>query len=158
MDTPHYNTLLLAVDFEKESEPAIRRAAFIRDLFGARLFLLHVVEYMPAGLDFVPVGYAGDLSATGTVALEEELMAVAKSELDVLGERLGVPETDRLVRSGPTARTIDETAAELGVDLIIVGSHGRHGFLGLLTSTAQTVLRHPTCDVLCVKMQTQDVA
>jgi universal stress protein A len=153
MDIPDYKQLLLAVDFEKESEPVIHRARWLRELLGARLYLLHVVEHIPPGVDYVPVGYAGDIAVPGDLGLEEELLALARRELDALGERLGVPESDRLVRVGPTGRTIDEVAAELAIDLVIVGSHGRHGFMGLFGSTAQAVLRRPTCDVLSVKME-----
>jgi universal stress protein A len=35
---------------------------------------------------------------------------------------------------------------------VIIGSHGRHGFLGLFGSTAKDVLRGVQCDVLCVKL------
>ncbi|NCA69941.1 MAG: universal stress protein [Sphingobacteriia bacterium] len=153
MDTPIYKQLLLAVDFENTSEPVIERALRMRALTNARLFLLHVVEHVPPGIDFMPVGYAGDLAASGDLALEEELLGLARGELDALGERLDVPEADRLVRVGSPGHMIDEVAAELGADLIIVGSHGRHGFKGLFGSTARAVLRHPVCDVLCVRME-----
>jgi universal stress protein A len=122
-------------------------------LLGARLFLLHVVEHVPPTMEYMPVGYAGDVAVPENLDLEEELLAIARRELDVLGERLDVPIADRLVRVGPTGRTIDEVAGELDIDLVVIGSRGRHGFLGLFGSTARSVLRNPTCDVLCVKIE-----
>ena len=38
------------------------------------------------------------------------------------------------------------------VDLIIVGSHGRHGLALLLGSTANSVLHHAKCDVMAVRL------
>ena len=59
---------------------------------------------------------------------------------------------DRLVRIGSTGHTIDAVAAEIGADLVVVGSHGRHGFMRLFGSTSKAVLGSLTCDVLCVKL------
>jgi universal stress protein A len=56
------------------------------------------------------------------------------------------------VRVGPPGPTIDAVAAEVGAELVVIGSHGHHGFLGLFGSTAKAVLRSVTCDVLCVKL------
>jgi universal stress protein A len=156
MNTQDYQSILLAVDFEQESEPVVARAQRLKTVLGARLYLLHVVEHIPPALEYVPVGYAGDVTVPDNLELEEELLAIARRELDVLGERLDVPSTDRLVRVGPTGRTIDEVAGELAVDLVVIGSRGRHGFMGLFGSTARTVLRNLTCDVLCVKIDEED--
>lgn len=153
MDTQDYQRLLLAVDFEKESEPVVARAQRLKVALGARLYLLHVVEHVPPTMEYMPVGYAGDVAVPENLDLEEELLAIARRELDVLGERLAVPIADRLVRVGPTGRTIDEVASELNIDLVVIGSRGRHGFLGLFGSTARSVLRNRTCDVLCVKIE-----
>jgi universal stress protein A len=153
MDTREYQRLLLAVDFEKESEPVVARAQRLMTLLGARLFLLHVVEHIPPTMEFMPVGYAGDVAVPENLELEEELLAIARREIDVLGERMDVPVADRLVRVGSTGRTIDEVAGELDIDLVVIGSRGRHGFLGLFGSTARSVLRNSTCDVLCVKIE-----
>jgi universal stress protein A len=44
-------------------------------------------------------------------------------------------------------------AKERGVDLIVVGSHGRHGLQLLLGSTANGVLHLAECDVLAVRVR-----
>jgi universal stress protein A len=152
MQTKIYSHLLLAVDFEPESEPVVTRARALRDLFGARLSLLHVVEHVPPAVEYMPLGFAGEVSSPDDLALEEELMALARRQLDGLGEQLGVPEADRLIRVGPTGHTIDEVAGEIAADLILIGSRGRHGLLGLFGSTAKTVLRGQACDVLCIRL------
>ncbi len=153
MTTETYSRLLAAVDFEPNGEPVIDRAQRLRVLFGARLTLLHVLEHVPPAPDYMPLGFGGDLPTPDDLGLEQELVDIACRQLDVLGERLGVAPVDRLVRVGPTSHTIDEVADEIAADLVIIGSHGRHGFLGLFGSTAKAVLRSVKCDVLCVKLQ-----
>jgi universal stress protein A len=156
MGTENYRHLLLAVDFDPASEPAIERAVRLRDLLGARLSVLHVVEMAAPAPDLMPLGFPGELATTDELALEEELMDNACRQLKALGERLGVAESDRLVRVGPVGATIDSVAEELGADLVVIGSHGSHGFLGLFGSTAKSVLRALKCDVLCVKLRREE--
>jgi universal stress protein A len=152
MGTTIYRHILLAADFEPESEPVVARARALRDLFGARLSLLHVIEHVPPAVEYMPLGFAGEVSSPDDLTLEDELIEVARRQIDTLGDQLGVSETDRLIRVGPTGHTIDDVAGEIGADLILIGSRGRHGLLGLFGSTAKAVLRGLKCDVLCVRL------
>lgn len=54
---------------------------------------------------------------------------------------------------GSPKTEIIRVATENQVDLIVVGSHGRHGLALLLGSTANGVLHHAPCDVLAVRLQ-----
>jgi len=54
---------------------------------------------------------------------------------------------------GSPKTEIIRVAQENGVDLIVVGSHGRHGLALLLGSTANGVLHYAPCDVLAVRLQ-----
>ena len=54
---------------------------------------------------------------------------------------MGRPETE-----------IHNTADEIGADLIVVGSHGRHGLALIFGSTANGVLHGAACDVLAVRV------
>ena len=152
MSEQEYRHLLLAVDFAPDSEPVIGRALRLRDISGARLSLLHVVEYVPAGVELMPMTYAADAMLVDELDLENRLFEVAKGHLDQLGERLSVPAEDRHIRVGATAQGIQAVASELGVDLVILGSHGRHGLMALLGSTAKTVVQGLPCDLLCVRI------
>lgn len=56
-----------------------------------------------------------------------------------------------IVVEGPAARALLETAR--GADLLVVGSRGRGGFMGLLLgSTSHQVVTHATCPVVVVPM------
>ena len=153
MEVGSYQHLLLAVDFEARSEPVVARAQHLRRCLNARLTLLHVIEHIPAAVDYMSLGYTGEIVLPENADLERELIKVASDQMDVLGDSLEVGAADRLIRVGPTGHLIDEVAEDLGVDLVVIGSHGRHGLLGLLGATARTILRNPRCDVLCVKVE-----
>lgn len=57
-----------------------------------------------------------------------------------------------VIKDGHPAEMIIDTAKEIGADLIVVGSHGRHGaqrfFLG---SVSSKVVEHAPCHVLVIK-------
>lgn len=60
-----------------------------------------------------------------------------------------------VVVEGPAARALLETAH--GADLLVVGSRGRGGFLGLLLgSTSHQVVTHATCPVVVVPVADDD--
>lgn len=146
MNADAYEHLLLAVDFAPETETVVERAQQLKEHCQARLSLLHVVEYLP-------MSYSGDLVLPDDFDLEQELLDVAKKQMATLGERLGVQTEDRHIELGTTGRTVLRLASELEVDLIILGSHGRHGLAALLGSTARTVLNGAACDVLAVRVR-----
>jgi universal stress protein A len=118
----------------------------LKGQFEARLSLLHVVEHLP-------MSYSGDLVLPDDFDLEQELVDVAKKQMAALGKRLGVSAEDRHIEIGSTGRTILRLAAELNVDLVVLGSHGRHGLAALVGSTARTVLNGAGCDVLAVRIK-----
>lgn len=146
MAISEYRHLLLAVDFSPETESVLQRALQLRERCQARLSLLHVVEYLP-------MAYSGDLVLPDDFDLEQELLEVAKKQMTALGERIGIAEADRHIEIGGTGHTILRVAEDLRADLIVLGSHGRHGLAVLLGSTARSVLNGARCDVLAVRLQ-----
>jgi len=85
--------------------------------------------------------------------VDAELVQAAKSELHTLRRTVDdeVP-SEAVLRVGNPHVEIIEAAEELGIDLIILSTHGRtglaHVFLG---STAERVVRHAGCPVLIVR-------
>ncbi|HEC15941.1 MAG TPA: universal stress protein [Sedimenticola sp.] len=141
-----YKNVLVALDFSPIAEKVIKRARQIAERFQARLSLVHVVEYIP------PVEPVGDMILGIDWGVDErELLELSKERFATLAEKHGLADADREVLSGNARLEIARHAAELGCDLIIIGSHGRHGFSRLLGSTADAVLHHAHCDVLAVR-------
>jgi len=153
MSEQGYRHLLLAVDFAPESEVVIQRAVMMRDRFGARLSLVNVVEYVPPGTDYAGGAFVAEPVLPDEFELEQELLEVARQELDALGERLGVPPADRIIEAGPAGRSIQNVAHDLGVDLLIVGVHERSWLGRLLGSTPKSLLTHDVCDMLAVRIE-----
>ena len=84
--------------------------------------------------------------------LTAELMTVAKKRLVKLAKKLNITDDCQWMETGSPKLEIIRIAEENNVDLIVVGSHGRHGFALLLGSTANGVLHHAQCDVLAVRL------
>ncbi len=142
-----YRHILAAVDLAPgEEDPVLGRAAALARQYGARLSLLHVVEYVP------PLDLAYDPVVPVGVDIENQLMDRARAELDRRLGWLGVEGAQAFVEAGSPKRETVRFAQENGVDLIVVGTRGRHGLSLLLGSTANGVLHHAPCDVLAVRI------
>jgi len=144
--SPQFKTILVATDFSQASEHALAYAQALATSFGSTLHLLHVVPD-PVLASAWSEAYAYDLTALGESLrseAEQQLTERAKSIRDV------AVTTEALV--GSPAGTIAGTAAERGVDLIVMGTHGRSGFSHLfMGSVAERVLRSAPCPVLTVR-------
>jgi universal stress protein A len=139
-----YRRILLVVDLGAESAALGRRALEIATPFGARVDLLHVVE-------FVPVEPMGE-TLMPAVQIEEELLLRAKQRLATLAAEIGLAGSDALVEAGNVKSEILRVARERGSDLIVIGARERHGMSILVNQTEDTVLHAAPCDVLAVRV------
>lgn len=137
-----YKKVLFATDFDEVGIHAAHKAKKIADENGAPLFLVHVVEPIPA---YAYPGFAG--FAEVEVSIREQ----AEKELAALAKRLGVDEKHRFLEFGSTKNEVIRIAEEQKIDLIVTGSHGKHGLALLLGSTAQAILHGAHCDMLIVR-------
>ncbi len=142
-----YQHILVGIDFTPEEERVITRAADMARHFQARLSLIHVVEYLHVDL-------ANELVLPQDLELETQIVDTARNKLARLAARLDeFGEITQWVELGSTKQEILRVAEEEKVDLIVVGSHGRHGIGRLLGSTANGVLHGAPCDVLAVRVR-----
>jgi len=139
-----YSALLVAVDLSEDSEQVAQRAQDIAEPFGASLNIIHVIE----PLSFA---YGGDIPMDFS-GIQEEIHQQARAQLSRFAQALGVPEERQHIVLGRPEVEIHTLAVELGVDLIVVGSHGRYGLALLMGSTANGVLHGASCDVLAVRV------
>ncbi len=152
-DSQGYARVLVAVDLAMDNSPLLARAQAIAGA-GTALVLVHVMEpaYFYYGL--APSFQIG-VPATTTgfpEETEEELMRRARRQLEQLGALWDIPESAQHLERGHAATHIIALAEQLDADLVLVGSHGRHGLQLLLGSTANAVLHRAPCDVLAVRV------
>jgi len=139
-----YKHILLASDFSPEAVRAEDRAVEVAKLCGAKLSIIHVVDYYPS------MQLEGGLAMLPNI--EEKLNENARSDMDACIERLDVKPESEHIGHGPPKAVIVDYADEISADLVVLGSHGRHGLGLLLGSTANGVLHTAKCDVLAVRV------
>jgi len=141
-----YKRVLLAVDFSYHGKAVTEKARQLALQNQAELCIVHVVENLPVtDAAYGPIPFDVDMT--------QEWMDAAKARLSALAGELGVPAERQWLELGSPKLEIVRVAEENAVDLIVVGSHGRHGLALLLGSTANGVLHHAKCDVLAVRLQ-----
>ena len=138
--------ILVAIDLSQSARLVVKRACEIADQFGGKLSLVHVLEYRP-------VVYGGSEFA---VSLDSSVVEMfeknAREALRKLGAEINVPESRQYLEVDAIKQAIVNLAEKLKVDLLVVGSHGKHGAGLLLGSTANAILHAAKCDVLAVRV------
>jgi nucleotide-binding universal stress UspA family protein len=140
-----WKTILVGVDGSPPSRTALTWAAAEAADHGADLVVLTVWERTllpPMGSGGVPQSPVPDPAQRAT----EDLLAVIRAEL---GEDPPVVVQPRAKEGSPAKILIEESA---GADLLVVGSRGRGGFIGLvLGSVSQHVAAYAKCPVTVVR-------
>ena len=139
-----YHHLLLAVDLTEESAPVAEQARLLAQAFGATLSVVHVIE--PLSL-----AYGGDIPMDLS-SVQDQIHDQARVHLAEFSRGLDIPEDRQYLIFGRPESEIHRVAKCKDVDLVVVGSHGRHGLALLLGSTANGVLHGASCDVLAVRV------
>jgi len=137
-----YSEILLPTDGEPASEVALEHAVELADRYDARLHVLYVVD---------TAAYASFDAGAETIvsALKEQGEAAVESAVET-AEAAGVSTVSTVVSGSPHAEIV-EYAADEGVDLVVMGTHGRTGLdRYLLGSVTERVVRTTETPVLTV--------
>lgn len=145
-----YKKILVAIDSTDEADEVIAAAEVIARQNDAKVHLLTVVK----PIHYAYTGYESVGAYSGFQTFEAQAQAAALANLTDRAERLGQSEDQVAVIVGKPSVAIKEHAKNLNVDLIVMGSHGRHGIGLLLGSTANGVLHGAPCDVMTVRIST----
>jgi universal stress protein A len=140
-----YRKILVAVDLSPEAKPVLARARELRGFYGADLCLIHVVEPLVTTSDY-------ELSPDLPLEVERTIEQRAVKYLQALAGDMDITDALQTVEIGSVKREILNFAQQQGCDLIVIGTHGRHGVATLLGSTANAVLHGTPCDVMCVRV------
>ena len=140
-----YKNILVAVDYSNDAGKVLAKALELAKTGSATLSVVHVVE---------PIDVTGpyDLAPIMPLELDKQLEQRAQDFLHKLLEQYHVADIPVFVKIGSVKNELFSLVDELKVDLIVIGTHGRHGVGLILGSTATSVLHGTPCDVLAVRI------
>lgn len=138
--------ILVPTDHSDAAESALDYAIAFAKSVGAEVTVLHAYDIPLAAFpEGIPVDTA-DLVTALVNAARESLAACVTKRKDC-----GVKVTP-ILKPGDARDVIHEVAAEIGADLIVMGTHGRRGIArALLGSVAENVVRMADRPVLTVR-------
>lgn len=139
--------ILCPIDFSDYSRRALDHAVAIARWYGSTITVMHA--FSAARVATYAPGAPGFDSIVLTRADRDQLLAEMKRFIET--ESTPEVSVEAIIREGSAAGEIVNQAADLGADLLIMGTHGRSGFERLLLgSVTEKVLRKATCPVLTV--------
>jgi len=142
----NYQHILIAADFSEHSQQVINRAQELAERYQAKLSICHIIE------DFPIADFAYEPMISIDLDMRDAMLDSGKKHIADIAGKFNIAEENQWVEFGSPSLNVVRLAEEHKVDLIVVGSHGRHGIKLLLGSTANGVLHHALCDVLAVRL------
>ena len=146
MNFDDLKNILVPTDFSASSEAALRAAIQLARIFDAAIEVFHVdidpALVLPPPVDTISI----------PLLFEKVLASTAERLERIVGEvqKAGITCTSAS-EFGRSHSAIVERARLGGAGLIVLGSHGRHGFShALLGSVAEKVVQHAPCAVLVI--------
>ena len=140
-----FDNILVATDFSDISGEAFTKAAGLARQLNAQLHIVHIVQIHPANMP-----KSGNVNIDELHALEEK--NANDSLQQALQEQCEGIEVKTHILHGDPAEQVIQTAKNCGVDIIVMGTHGRTGLSHLIMgSVAESVIKNSEIPVLCVK-------
>jgi nucleotide-binding universal stress UspA family protein len=156
-----YNKILVAVDYQDVTPEVLNTAILLAKTYASELRIIYslskpLTPYTETFIYGNLIGYGGGYPSD-MIALEQQITEEMQAELQAWLNGL----VDRAKEDNITARAdyyigdpgqkICQVAQQEGIDLIIVGRHGRSGLSELiLGSVSNYVVHHAPCSVLVV--------
>ena len=140
-----YKKLLCLLGNGPDARRVLNRACEARDTFGAELYLLQVVE-------FLPVSGAEDAMLATPLVLADEMEEQARQAMQQWAEIAQVDSSHTRVVQGDFLQETVRYAGEQQIDLIIAGKHERQGFSAWFNHAEDDVLHRSPCDLLAVHL------
>lgn len=153
--------VLIALDYDQSAKKVAETGFALVKAMGAKAILLHIITdpVYYASTEYSPImGFTGNmdnypLSSENT----EDLKKATLHFLEKFKQNLGDETTLTMVKEGAFSESILKAAAELKVDIIVIGTHSRKWLENvLLGSVTEEVLRHTKIPLLIVPTKKQD--
>lgn len=136
--------ILCPVDFFPASENAAKYAVDLAGAYGAKVHLLHVVT------PILPTAYEYPLN---TVEMTKSMQDAAAAQMKKLVARLKTKDVKvgSELRIGDVHDAIKRALAAIKPDMVVMGTHGRHGVERLvLGSVTDWLIRNSTAPVMVI--------
>lgn len=143
-----FKKIMCATDFSDASFAALQSSVEMAAYFDAEIFVVHIAPKLQ-GIPPDPL-YAFE----GPQEYERLLKTDAEQQLqELIAQR--VPKevkSQAIIRQEEAAEGILQVAEEIGVDVIVIATHGRTGWRHLVFgSVAERVIREASCPVLVIQ-------
>jgi nucleotide-binding universal stress UspA family protein len=138
--------ILVPTDLSEGAEAALDYACELASKLDATIHIVNVIGIPALG---VP-----ELGVALTSTMIDSMVADNQKALDELAARKcsAARIGQVLLKTGDARDLINQTAQEVGADLIVMGTHGRRGLTrALLGSVTENVVRTAPCPVLTVR-------
>ncbi len=146
-----FKSMLVAVDGSEHALKAVDIASDYAAGRGGKLIVLSVYKHMSYPESSHSLVRTRELPQPPDEALHEQARAIVE-QATARARARGVENVEGMVKRGPIARTIVDTAKEQGVDAIVMGSRGLGDVTGfLLGSVSHKVSHIAECTVIVVK-------
>ncbi|WER44710.1 universal stress protein [Cupriavidus sp. WKF15] len=145
-----YKKILVAVDGSHCSDLALDQAIGLAATCDAELQVVHVIDngYLKYDMGYV------DLTElrTGLIKGGQDLLAEAQEKASAKHVRCRTVMVDEILALGDIAHQILKLVEDCGAEVVVLGTHGRHGVSRwLLGSVAENLARQCPVPVLLVR-------
>ena len=140
--------VLFASDLSETSSKAVATAVALAKLSGGKLTMLHVIATVPRVVpqQFIDTATWDQIDAQNRRGGERQFAKL------VAKLKKAYPNVKGLIVEGEPVREIVRAARSTRADLLVVGTHGRHGLTKLLLgSVAARVVASAPCPVVTVR-------
>ncbi len=143
--------ILCPVDYSVYSEKALQYAIEFAGKYGAKLFLIHVLDIRVYDINDPDLYNVNIVDAETISKLKERLLKC------VTEDTKGRVSVEAIVLQGVPFAEIIKASKEYDIDLIVLGTHGRTGLShAIMGSVAEKVVRKAPCPVLTVRHPEHD--
>jgi len=147
-----YKKILIAVDLDGEPEQVLAKALSLVNS-SADISIFNAA--FDSSYSYASYADTGGLFKETSATVKDKAKIKALQKLKLLIKKTDLQTANCIVEFGHAADEIIKKSDALDAELIIIGSHGRHGVSLLLGSTANAVLHHAKCDVLAVRISNE---
>ncbi len=139
--------ILFPIDFAEKFETFLPWVHTFVDKFGATLYVLFVAQDLSEFSTFhVPHASIQSFQEEALAAAKKKMAAVVQDTLKKF------PKLETRVAVGAAGAKILETVKKEGIDLVIMGTHGRKGLeRTIFGSVAEKIIQGAPCPVLTIR-------